>query len=211
MNDNTITLAIEAAVAGGSLALFRGRQRITSRPGDSDISRAEKLLPQIADMLTEAQTEKTALDQIAVSIGPGSFTGVRIGIATALGLKAALNIPCFGFSSLAAIAFGIDTPLIAAVPVGKSDVAWQEFGVDEYRPVSDDQDLFLEFVRRRPGTPLFVHSLLIARLGSALDESSVTSIGTDLASLIAEAVLSGVGSEDLSPIYLRNSRYTGVG
>ncbi|HKX84886.1 MAG TPA: tRNA (adenosine(37)-N6)-threonylcarbamoyltransferase complex dimerization subunit type 1 TsaB [Pyrinomonadaceae bacterium] len=211
MENNTVTLAIEAAVAGGSLALFQGGALIGSRPGDADVSRAETLLPQIAEMFSESNVDKTDISRIAVSLGPGSFTGIRIGVATALGLKNGLGVPCHGISSLKAIAYASEGSLIAAVPVGKSDVAWQEFGDKRSTPVSDDHSLFLEFLGTRTGTRLFLHSLLIERLGADLDAYPVTDIGTDLASPIARAVIGGEGSEDLTPIYLRNSRYTGVG
>jgi tRNA threonylcarbamoyladenosine biosynthesis protein TsaB len=210
-SSNKIILAIESAVAGGSLALFDGETKLASRSGDADVSRAETLLVQISEMLVEANVKKTDIGLIAVSLGPGSFTGIRIGIATALGLKNALKIPCRGFSSLEAIAQDREGSFIAAVPVGKSDVAWQEFGAAETSPISDDHSLFLEFVKNRSISRLFLHSLLLERLAADLDAYQVTNIGTDLASLIAAAALEGKGSDDLEPIYLRNSRYTGVG
>jgi tRNA threonylcarbamoyladenosine biosynthesis protein TsaB len=209
--DNELTLAIETAVAGGSLGLFRGRTTLASRPGNSEVSRAEKVLVQIEEMLAEGSAEPHDLDRIVVSLGPGSFTGLRIGIATALGLKDALGIPCIGLSSLEAMGHQCEGPVLAVVPAGKNDVAWQVLGAETTEAMSDDTIAFLQFLKSANSLPLIVHRHVIDLLGSNLDNHKVTDIGTDLASQLALAAFDGRGSEDLSPLYLRNSRYTGVG
>jgi len=67
---------------------------------------AELLLPNVESVLRMAQIEQGALDAIAVGIGPGSFTGTRVGVATAKGLAFALNIPIVGIGSLDVLAWG---------------------------------------------------------------------------------------------------------
>lgn len=210
MQNSQITLAIETAIGGGSIALFRGVELVASQLGKTDISRAETLLIEIEDVLSRAGVKKTEIDQIAVSLGPGSFTGIRIGIATVLGLKTALRIPCFGVSALQAVAREKTFPCIVALPVGKNDVAWQEFRDERGMPAADSEDLFLEFIRRRQDVELYVHSLLVERLRDVLADQKVHAVGTDLAVQIGRAVIAGRGSEDLLPTYLRTSRYTGI-
>lgn len=65
---------------------------------------AERLIGVIETALARAGVDKSALDAIAVSVGPGSFTGVRIGVATARGLALALSIRAAGVPTLAAVA-----------------------------------------------------------------------------------------------------------
>jgi hypothetical protein len=77
--------------------------------------------------------------------------------------------------------------------------------------MSDDTIAFLQFLKSANSLPLIVHRHVIDLLGSNLDNHKVTDMGTDLATLLALAAFDGRGSEDLSPLYLRNSRYTGVG
>ena len=104
MEKSKIVLAIEAAIRGGSVSLLDGETEILSWHGVTLVSRAEDLLVNISGILEQSGFDKSQIDMIAVSNGPGSFTGIRIGLATALGLKNSLGIPCFGVSLLAAVA-----------------------------------------------------------------------------------------------------------
>src|SRR5688572_8430557 len=65
---------------------------------------AERLFPMMQDVLKESGIELAAIDRIAVTLGPGTFTGVRVGIAAARGLAVALSKPVVGVTSLAAMA-----------------------------------------------------------------------------------------------------------
>jgi tRNA threonylcarbamoyladenosine biosynthesis protein TsaB len=79
---------------------------------------AERLLPMAEEALAEAGLGWDGLTQLAVSIGPGTFTGVRTALATARGLALALDLPLVGITTLAAVAaawaLGISPELMAA-------------------------------------------------------------------------------------------------
>jgi tRNA threonylcarbamoyl adenosine modification protein YeaZ len=127
---NNIVLAIESAITGGSLSLLRDGNHISGWVGSSDVSKAEDLLRTVDKLLTENEISKSALGLIAVSAGPGSFTGIRIGIATALGLKAGLGIEMSSESALKAMASAFPSDgkrLIVAVPVGRDTICLQSF------------------------------------------------------------------------------------
>jgi tRNA threonylcarbamoyladenosine biosynthesis protein TsaB len=80
------------------------------RPGH-----ATRLLPLLADLLERAGGGWEAVDRIAVGIGPGTFTGLRIGVATARALAGARELPLVGVSSLEALAAGAEGNLVLAV------------------------------------------------------------------------------------------------
>ena len=100
-------LAIESAIGDGSISLWRGATKGSLETSDSNASRAEKIISEIDALLHNASVSKGELDLIAVSVGPGSYSGIRIGVSTALGLGHALGIPVTGVSALEALASGV--------------------------------------------------------------------------------------------------------
>lgn len=92
--------ACSAAVAHGDpeAPTIRGRYELRER------EHAEAIIPMIEAVLTDASTRYEALNAIAVTTGPGSFTGVRVGIATARALALALDLPVIGATSLEVMA-----------------------------------------------------------------------------------------------------------
>jgi tRNA threonylcarbamoyl adenosine modification protein YeaZ len=78
---------------------------------ETDRGQAEMLIPMIDELVQKANWTMTDIDVIAVTRGPGSFTGVRIGLATARSLAMALSIPAFGFSTLDVMAEIYNNPL----------------------------------------------------------------------------------------------------
>jgi tRNA threonylcarbamoyl adenosine modification protein YeaZ len=129
LKDNPTILALETAIGGGSISVCRNGSEIAFIAGDDSVSRSEELLPNIKTLFAQAHIEPTDIDLIAVSRGPGSFTGIRIGLATALGLSRSLDIPCVGvplFDAIAAV-YRNDFPLTVILPMGKNEVVWKAF------------------------------------------------------------------------------------
>lgn len=129
MADLNIVLAIESAVGGGSIAISKGNELIDIWRGKGGVSRAEDLLLNIDLLLNQNDITKELLTKIVVSVGPGSFTGIRIGLATAMGLSTALNIELLKYSILYAMvtASPDEENIITAIPMGRSFVCQQKF------------------------------------------------------------------------------------
>ena len=150
MNEDSaqFTIAIESAINGGSLALFRGSELIDEMTGATALSRAEDLLPNIEVLLTRNTLTAREVTQVIGGAGPGSFTGIRIGLATAMGFASAVNAEFRSVSTLEAMAHasGIGGPLYCALPVGRGTICCQQFrpGLE---PVEDSQPIAIdEFV-----------------------------------------------------------------
>ena len=105
----TIVLAIDCAVSGLAAALVRDGEMLALRREEGR-EQAARLLPVIASLFVDAGIDRRALSMIAVTIGPGSFTGVRVGLAAARGLAVALDVPLAGIPTT--------TTLLAQAPKG---------------------------------------------------------------------------------------------
>ena len=194
---------------GGSLALLENGRTLASHVGDAAASRAEELLPNIDSLLEAAGRKKIQIGEIRVSIGPGSFTGLRIGISTALGLTAALKTELFGVPVLSAIyeTFGNGELAIAAVPLGKRDVCLQTFSGKEPNggtitvlsaaAVSPEQ-------LSSTAKVLIMHPSLSGRLSPEIcDKIQVVETDENLAELIGRSSFISPGVE---PIYVSAER-----
>ncbi len=96
-----LTLAFDTATAVATSALVDGDEVLGER-----VSRAQTLLEDVDALLRQAGAHPGDLDRLAVGLGPGSFTGVRIGLAVARGLALSLELPGSGVSTLDALAAG---------------------------------------------------------------------------------------------------------
>jgi tRNA threonylcarbamoyladenosine biosynthesis protein TsaB len=103
-----LTLAFDTATSAATSALVDGDELLGER-----ISRGQTLLEDVDALLRQAGAHPSDLQRLAVGVGPGSFTGVRIGLAAARGLALSLGIEGAGVSTLAALAAGAP----GAVPV----------------------------------------------------------------------------------------------
>jgi tRNA threonylcarbamoyl adenosine modification protein YeaZ len=186
--NDQITLAIESAINGGSLALFRGDELIEEIAGATGVSRAEDLLPNIDAMLNRNGLRPTNLIRLIAGAGPGSFTGIRIGLATAMGLAAAVNAELRSVSTLEAMAHAASAtvPLTCALPVGRDTVCMQSFD-GRLSPASPPLPIamseFAALVSRSPQTRYVVNSSLAASLFPD-KPGNITDIGDGLASHI---------------------------
>src|SRR5471032_867754 len=97
-----VVLAFDCAVSGLAVSVVRDGSTLAVHREEGR-EQAARLLPAIAALLQQAAVDRRSLSMIAVTIGPGSFTGVRVGLAAARGLALALDIPLAGISTTATL------------------------------------------------------------------------------------------------------------
>ena len=133
MNPNPVILSLETATLGGSVFLGRGNVQLATRLGDPKVSHSNSLLSDIAGSLEDAGLSLQDVELLACASGPGSFTGLRIGVATLKALAATLGLPCVGVSTLAAVAHaaGPSRVTVALLPAGRGELFSQMFSVSE--------------------------------------------------------------------------------
>jgi tRNA threonylcarbamoyladenosine biosynthesis protein TsaB len=128
-------LAIDTALEACSAAVLDTDRKggMTSRSLPMARGHAEALMPLIATVMSDARMEFFDLDRVAVTVGPGSFTGLRVGVAAARGIALATGLPAVGLTTLAALAapfFDTDEnkALLVVVDARHEHVYMQLFG-----------------------------------------------------------------------------------
>ncbi len=213
-------LAIDCALRQGSLAvIYDGAVLASVGDASSNPSRAEQVLVTVASVLDKAGLSLGGIDSIVVSNGPGSYSGIRIGMATAGGLSRALGIPSRGVSLLAALAIkGDSSELVTAVQVGKEDVAWQSFEMTPEGPVpasdavQDSEENFVASLSTAVAPVVIVHSVLFGRIVGLVPESfRIIDAGSNIAELLGMHADKFPTAKSGKPIYLRNRNYSQAG
>lgn len=106
---NPTILHIETATDVCSVALSKGAEIIGLKEEAGGNNHAKHLLPFVDEVLKQAKASMTDINGVAVSIGPGSYTGLRIGVSTAKGIAYTAGIPVMAISTLESIAQGAKT------------------------------------------------------------------------------------------------------
>ena len=131
-SDGLTLLGFDTATTACSVALWAGGEVIAHRRIEAEGRHAETLVPMLREVAAEGNTTLAAVDRFAVTIGPGSFTGIRIGLATARGLALALKRPLIGLSTLEVLAASVPRaerggPILAALDAGRGRLYAQLF------------------------------------------------------------------------------------
>lgn len=124
-------LALDTATRSISLALHDGQRLLAEHSWHSDNNHTTQLAPAVAQLFAQVTPGMDALSAVAVSVGPGSYTGLRIGIALAKGIASAHKLPLIGRTTLdtlaAAAPYQASAGLIAVVNAGRGRIIAQTY------------------------------------------------------------------------------------
>lgn len=222
-NYGELTLALETSVGGGSISILEGDQEIDFWAGGEEFLKAKDFLMRISELLKKNKVSSNFINQIAVATGPGSFTGIRIGISMALGLKTAWNCRIAGVNILESLVFFASKmrPIsaknssfyIPVIPFGKIEICWQLFQKFEREIKAGEQLVqagevgnLLKFLEEYDEFNLLVEDSLFQIFNEvkALKQKNVliTNVGTNLARLVGLGAKEGNFSNH-SPVYLQ--------
>ena len=138
-----LILAFESSAKPASAALVKDGQLLSQYMQCSALTHSRTLLPMAEDMLKNAELRLSDVDLIAVAHGPGSFTGIRIGVATVKGLAWAAEKPCVGVSTLEAMAWhglAVGGYICPVMDARRSQVYNALFKIEHGRPVRMTED-----------------------------------------------------------------------
>ncbi len=123
-------LAVDTSTTSCSVALFNGDRLLAEVVYAAGKTHSRHLMSMIHRILEACRCEPAGLGGIAVTRGPGTFTGLRIGISTVKGLAAATGTPVVGVSSLAALAFPFflhDCPVVAMIDARRGEIYYTQY------------------------------------------------------------------------------------
>lgn len=182
-------LAIESSTPTASVALVREGDVVAEDVFQGHMTLAEQLAPRIGDLLARAGLPLADLSGIAVSLGPGSFTGLRIGVATAKAIAHATGIPLVGVPTADAVAESVawaGAPRVHVVLAAWRDQFWvASYACSEGQPVAD------------PGEPrLLPASGLVDALGQS---EQLACVAGTLPTSLREAIRDSLGHRLILP------------
>jgi len=214
-------LAMDTATAGCSVALWQGDGIGARRFEAMARGQSEALQPMIQEVLTEAGITAMELNLIAVTRGPGAFTGLRIGLATARAMALAAGLPCLGVDTTDVIACGVDAALIPGDLLVVLDTKRTDFYAQKFSsrheslapPVAISPDDLAELVGPQSGdAPLMVVGDATDAALKILSDANIAAVAApapglpDAAHLAAIAALRWQPGQALHPplpLYLR--------
>ena len=218
-----LILALESSAKAASAALMEDESLIAQYSQCSGLTHSRTLLPMVEDMLKNTEKKIADVDLIAVAHGPGSFTGIRIGVSTVKGLAWASDKKCVGVSTLEAMAWhgvsagGLICPVMDA---RRSQVYNALFETDgDGRPVRLTEDRAVSLAELAGELKDYECAPLLVGDGAKLTYDYLTNEGTACrmapANLLYQSAW-GVGmaalgkdagsADDLLPVYLRLSQ-----
>jgi tRNA threonylcarbamoyladenosine biosynthesis protein TsaB len=212
-----ILLALDSATSVCSVALCDAAGQVLShRRGERAPDQADRLIELVDEALRDAALDYAALDVIAVNHGPGSFTGVRTGVAAARGLALALGRPVLAVTTLEVLAAALGPQpagtIVAALDARRSQVYVQSFD-HRLAPLGAPDALAPEDIRLDAAAPplqlvgngaALIRAALpeVSPIVSAAAEADALGVARRALARLAAGELAGSG-QDVQPLYLR--------
>jgi tRNA threonylcarbamoyladenosine biosynthesis protein TsaB len=202
-------LALDAAGAACSAALWRDGVIAAHRRRPMQRGHAEALMPLLMEVLAEAGIGFGDLGQIAVGVGPGSFTGIRIALAAARGIGLAAGLPVVGVDSFSAVAAALPAPprpgeALLIVIDSKREALFGQYYDTELAPIGETHVLGpVALLARRPPGQLVIAGDGASLLPAAADARIAEGEHAVDAIAIARLAAAGKALRQPRPLYLR--------
>lgn len=216
-----LILGLDSSAVAGSCALCEISGEKTQVIAESFINtkqtHSQTLMPMAENMLKSVGAGFDKLDRVAVTSGPGSFTGVRIGVSAAKGLGYALGVPCVGVSALHAIALGLtgfEGLICAVMDARRSQFYNALFSVKGGKPVRITPDRAISAEELETELLNYNEKIYLAGDGAELAARTFERVSPELAPpalrfpkassvCIASSEYEAVTAAELMPVYLR--------
>ncbi|MBN0044253.1 tRNA (adenosine(37)-N6)-threonylcarbamoyltransferase complex dimerization subunit type 1 TsaB [Streptomyces actuosus] len=201
-----LLLALDTATPAVTVALYDGTDVIASSSQVDARRHGELLLPAVDRVLTEAGLALDAVTGIVVGVGPGPYTGLRVGLMTADTFGLALQVPVHGVCTLDGLAYAADIdrgPFVVATDARRKEVYWATYADSRTRLTDPAVDRPADITGQVEGLPAVgAGALLYPEVFPRVHEPEHVSAAA-LARLAAERLAAGVELPAPRPLYLR--------
>lgn len=210
-----LILALDSAGSACSVALWRDGAVLARRFAIMARGQSEVLVPMVGEVMAEAGTDFAALDLLAVSVGPGAFTGIRIGLATARALALAADKKVAGITTTQAVAAAVAADqrqgrdIVVVVDSRRAELWVQRFDA-QARPLGPIQALLPEQVVAQMSGAVVLAGDGAALVASLLPEVQLCDVTHVDAALVAQLAAMSWPDQVLpaEPLYLRDADVT---
>lgn len=195
---DTATPAVTVALHDGDSVVAESRQVDARRHG-------ELLLPAVDRVLKDAGLKLDAVTGLVVGVGPGPYTGLRVGLVTASTFASVLGVPVHGLCTLDGLAYasGIEEPFVVATDARRKEVYWARYENSRTRATDAAVDRPAEIAEQVAGLPVVgAGARLYPEVFPDARDPEHQSAGA-LAALAAERLAAGADFLDPLPMYLR--------
>jgi len=210
-------LALDAATAACSVALWGDGIVLARRHAAMARGQSEALMPMVAEVMAEAGVAFAAIDLLAVTVGPGAFTGIRIGLAAARGLALATGLKAVGIVTTRAVAHAVDPaerrgrPLLVVLD-SKRDEPWVQAFAADWSPLGPVAALSPSAAAALLSGPVLLVGDAADRVAPLMPEAELSAASGSpdaaiVAALAAEDWVSGT-TLPAAPLYLRPADVT---
>ncbi|MFI9648458.1 tRNA (adenosine(37)-N6)-threonylcarbamoyltransferase complex dimerization subunit type 1 TsaB [Streptomyces sp. NPDC052040] len=200
-----LLLALDTATPAVTVALHDGTSVIASSSQVDARRHGELLLPAVDRILAEADTRLDAVTGVVVGVGPGPYTGLRVGLMTADTFGLALGVPVHGVCTLDGLAYasGLEVPFVVATDARRKEVYWARYDNARTRVTGPAVDRPADIAEQVAGLPAVgAGALLYPDTFPKAHEPEHVSAAA-LASLAAERLAAGEELPAPRPLYLR--------
>ena len=213
-----LILGLESSAKAASAALCRDGELLGQYTQCSGLTHSRTLLPMVEDLLKNTETKLADVDAVAVARGPGSFTGIRIGVAAVKGLCWGAQKPAIGVSTLAAMAWngvaaGEGSIICCCMDARRQQVYNALFEIRDGRPVRLVPDRALSVEELAPELEKYEKRVFLVGDGARLCYNLLGGLGVEstlapepLVQQSAYGVCRAAEASELLPVYLRLSQ-----
>lgn len=200
-----LLLAVDTATPAVTVALHDGTSVLAAESQVDARRHGELLLPAVDRVLDRAGLKLDAVTEVVVGVGPGPYTGLRVGLVTALTFGSALGVPVRGLCTLDGLAFasGLEEPFVVATDARRKEVYWARYADARTRLTEPAVDRPADIAERVAGLPAVGAGALLYPDSFPDARGPEHQSAAALASLAAERLDAGGEFLPTVPLYLR--------